>query len=276
MAMDFIKIDQGKCTRCGLCVKACRGVLGMGEDGPEVVRPLCIACGQCVAVCPQGALDNAKSPLANQTPIKETPALGADLAAQFLRSRRSIRDYQQKPVPREKVLQILDIARMAPTACNSQGVAYHVVDNPAILRAIAAVITEWTEGELSRDSAMAASPWAPNSAAQIEIYRQTGEDIALRSAPCLIVAIADKNYAAPVRDNAYLSLAYAQLFAVSLGLGTCWAGLFEYCASSGHYPLLELLDLPENMQVMSGMMVGYPQYTYQRLVDRNPLQVTWQ
>jgi nitroreductase/NAD-dependent dihydropyrimidine dehydrogenase PreA subunit len=276
MTMDFIQVDQDKCTRCGLCVKVCRGVLAMGGNGPKVIRPLCIACGQCVAVCPHEALNNVKVPLDKQTSIKESLAINADAAAQFLRSRRSIRDYQQKPVPREKVLQILDIARMAPTACNSQGVSYHVVDNPDTLRAISAVITKWAEGELKRDSPMASSPWASNSAAQIEIYRQTGEDIVLRSAPCLIVAIADKNYAAPIRDNAYLSLAYSQLFAVAIGLGTCWAGLFEYCASIGHKPLLELLDIPEHMQIISGMMVGYPQYTYQRLVDRNHLDVTWQ
>jgi hypothetical protein len=36
------------------------------------------------------------------------------------------------------------------------------------------------------------------------------------------------------------------------------------------------LNLPENMHVTGGLMVGYPKYTYRRLVDRNPLQVTWQ
>jgi nitroreductase/NAD-dependent dihydropyrimidine dehydrogenase PreA subunit len=273
---DLIQVDQEKCTQCGLCIAVCRGVLSMGDDGLEVIRSVCIGCGQCVAICPQSALDNAKSPLIKQMPLKEMPVLDAATAAQFLRSRRSIRDYHQRSVPREKVLQLLDIARMAPTACNSQGIAYHVVTNSDTLRAIATVVTQWAEGELNRDSAMAASPWAPNSAAQIEIYHQTSEDIVLRSAPCFIVAIADKNSPAPVRDNAYLSLAYAQLFATSIGLGTCWAGLFEYCAASGYEPLLNLLDMPADMRVISGLMVGYPKYTYQRLVDRNPLQVTWQ
>lgn len=276
MATDFIQVDHDKCIRCGLCVKVCRGVLGMGGNGPEVIRPICIACGQCVAVCPQGAFNSAQAPLARQNSIKEALVINEDAAAQFLRSRRSIRDYQQKPVSRGKIRQVLDIARMAPTACNSQGVAYHVVDHPGTLKAIATVITAWAEGELNRDSPMAASPWAPNAFAQIEISRQTGEDTALRSAPSLLVAIADKRFTAPIRDNAYLSLAYAQLFAAAIGLGTCWAGLFEYCAASGHKPLLELLDVPENMQIITGMMIGYPKYTYQRLVDRNPLQVTWQ
>lgn len=277
MTSDFIKVNKDKCIRCGLCVRVCRGVLTMGEQGPEVIRPLCIACGQCVAVCPRGALDHAKSPLTGQTPIQETLSVSADAAAQFLRSRRSIRDYQQKPVAREKIRQVLDVARMAPSACNSQGVAYHVVDNRDTLKLIAEVVTAWAESELNRvSSPMAASPWAPNSAAQIEIYRQTGEDIVLRSAPCLIVATADLIYAAPVRDNAYLALAYAQLFANASGLGTCWAGLFEFCAASDYNPLLELLDIGDNRRVITGMMIGYPRYTYQRLVDRNPLQVTWQ
>jgi len=273
--MNLIKVDQEKCTRCGLCVAVCRGVLGVGKHGgPEVIRPLCIGCGQCVAVCPYAALDNLKSPCSKQM-IPQTSVLDAETAALFLRSRRSIRDYQPESVPREKVRQLLDIARMAPTACNSQGIAYHVIDNTDTLRAVAAVITKWMEDELNKKSAMAASPWALNSVAQLELHRQTGEDIVLRSAPCLIVAIAEKNSPVPVRDNTYIAFSYLQLFATAIGLGTCWAGLFEYCAASGYEPLLRLLDLPAGMQVISGMMAGYPKYTYKRVVERNPLQVTW-
>lgn len=48
------------------------------------------------------------------------------------------------------------------------------------------------------------------------------------------------------------------------------------CATSGYKPLLDILNLPENMKVVTaGLMVGFPKYTYKRLVDRNPLQVTW-
>ena len=276
MTMDFIQVDQDKCTRCGVCATVCPGVIGMGDNGPQAIRDLCVSCGQCVAVCPEGALDNTNAPLANQIPVGENAVLDSESAAQFLRSRRSIRNYQQKAVPRDKVRQLLDIARIAPTACNSQGVAYHVVDHPETLRQIAAAVIDWTEAELNSSPAMAASKYAPHTAMMVEIYRRTGEDTVLRSAPCLIVATADKNSFAVGRYNTYISFAYLQLFATSMGLGTCWAGLLEYCAASGYEPLLNLLNLPKNMQVTSGMMVGYPKYTYQRLVDRNPLPVTWQ
>jgi nitroreductase/NAD-dependent dihydropyrimidine dehydrogenase PreA subunit len=267
MNMDFIQVDQDKCTRCGICVDVCGGVLGMGDRGPQVVHNLCISCGQCVAACPQGALDNLNAPLANQVASKRTIDMDEETAACFLRSRRSIRNYLERPVPRSELKKILHIARLAPSACNSQGVAYHVVDHPDTLRQITAVIMNWTECELNRSSEMAASKYAHNTTMLVDIYRQTDEDVVLRSAPSLIIAIADKESDVSARDNTYIAFAYAQLFATAIGLGTCWAGLFEYCAASGHEPLLALLNLPQGKVVTSAMMVGYPQYTYQRLVD---------
>ena len=111
-------------------------------------------------------------------------------------------------------------------------------------------------------------------------YRRTGRDIVLRGAPCLVAAVADKNF--PDQNfplgwvNTPFILAYAELYAPSIGLGTCITGFFDACASTGYPPMLNILDLPENMSVTGGLMVGYPKYTYKRLVDRNPLQVSWQ
>lgn len=274
--LDFIQVNQDKCIRCGLCVNVCRGVLSMGSHGPEVSKDLCINCGHCVAVCPTEALDHTNSPLMNQVPLEKISVLDADTVAQFLRSRRSVRSYRQTPVPREKVRQLLDIARFAPSACNSQGVAYHVVDNLDILRGITVATIEWAEEEMKKVSSLSLSPWASNTAAQIKSYRESGQDVVLRNARCLVVAIVDKNFLPLGRDNTHFTLTYAQLYASSIKLVTCWAGLFEFCASSGYQPLLQLLNLPENKSVTGGLMVGYPVNQYKRLVDRDPLQITWQ
>jgi nitroreductase len=227
-----------------------------------------------VAVCPSEALDNVKAPLAKQIPLENVPVIDADTAAIFLRSRRSVRAYQKTAVPREKIGQLLDIARFASTAGNSQGVAYHAIDDRNTLRSITSVTMDWLEEKL-QSPPYAGSPFEAPFAAYLANYRQTGQDVVLRDAPCLVVAMVDQNFLSIGRDNAHFTLAYAELYAPSIGLGTCWAGFFNACAASGYQAMLNILKLPENMCVTGGLMVGYPLFTYRRLVDRNPLQFTW-
>jgi nitroreductase/Pyruvate/2-oxoacid:ferredoxin oxidoreductase delta subunit len=273
--MDLIKVDSTKCNKCGTCAKVCpTGVIGMDENGPTVLNQFCIACGHCVAICPSEALDNVKTPLANQLSLGNVPVLDKDAAALFLRRRRSIREFQNKPVPREMITQLLGIARFAQTSGNSQGVSYHVIDDRDTLRNITSVTIDWLE-EALQSPPYAGSQYAAPFAAHIANYRQNGEDVVLRDAPCLVIPVVDKNFLPVGQINTDFSLAYAELYAPSIGLGTCITGFFNACATSGYQPMLDILNLPENMYVTGGLMVGYPKYTYKRLVDRNPLQVIW-
>lgn len=245
----------------------------MGANGPEVVHDYCIDCGHCVAVCPNGALSHSRASLENQVPLKKSQ-VDAQTAAQFLRSRRSVRNFQNKQVPREKIRKLLDIARFAPSACNSQGVSYHAVDHPEKLKQIAAVVADWAEEDL-KHGALGKSPWSQNTANTIFRYREKGEDSILRDAPCLVIATADENRFSLGRDNTHFALTYAQLYATTFGLGTCWSGLVEYCAAAEYEPLLKLLSLPTSQKVTGAVLLGYPIYVFQRLVDREPLQITW-
>ncbi|MBN7772744.1 FAD-dependent oxidoreductase [Clostridium aminobutyricum] len=67
----FILRDPNKCILCGLCVRVCDEVMGVGALGlvhrgfdtvvkPTLEKPLlesgCVSCGQCVSVCPTGAI----------------------------------------------------------------------------------------------------------------------------------------------------------------------------------------------------------------------------
>ncbi|MDR1135796.1 MAG: FAD-dependent oxidoreductase [Clostridiales Family XIII bacterium] len=72
----FIIRDPNKCILCGLCVRVCDEVMGVGALGlvnrgfdtvvkPTLEKPLgesgCISCGQCISVCPTGALQERLS-----------------------------------------------------------------------------------------------------------------------------------------------------------------------------------------------------------------------
>ena len=99
-------------------------------------------------------------------------------------------------------------------------------------------------------------------------------DTVLRNAPHLILATSPKDFKNGVK-NTISAFSYLELFATSLGIGSCWAGLFEMCAFSNYYPLMKLFNIPEDKVITGAVMVGYSKYKYKKLVDRNPLDVTF-
>lgn len=267
----LLTVDYDKCIKCGLCIETCPvKLLEMGENGPEAVYlDICRMCGHCVAVCPQAAIDHKKNPLAGQVAIDKNLAVDAKAAYQFLRSRRSIRSYKDEAVSRDLVMQLLDVAHYAPSAGNAQGISYIVIGNKSIIEQAAELTVEWMEWVVKKDAKFHWSfPY------HIRMVREKGIDTILRKAPNLVLAISEKENAKG-RENTIFSLAYLELFAPTLGLGSCWAGLFEMCVFSGYAPLLDLLKIPPNYIFTGAVMVGYPKYQFQRLVCRNSLNVLW-
>ncbi len=84
-ANDLISRNTDKCILCGLCVRVCEEVMGKSAIGligrgfntvvePELSKRLadtdCIACGQCVSLCPTGAL-REKTAFVKSVPVEE-------------------------------------------------------------------------------------------------------------------------------------------------------------------------------------------------------------
>ena len=80
----FIKIDSNKCIRCGRCVATCSEILNVSALGfvnrgfRTIIKPAldkalhetnCVSCGNCIDVCPTGAL-NEKMPFRRSGPWK--------------------------------------------------------------------------------------------------------------------------------------------------------------------------------------------------------------
>lgn len=269
--MEAFKVNQDKCVKCGICGKVCpAGIIKVEDHGPKLLFPnACLVCGQCVAVCPQEALDHEKTPLANQVNLSKFPVIDTETAANFLRSRRSIRCYKEEKVNRQTLEQLINIARFAPSAGNTQGLSYIIIESSDILQKITALTIDWMEELINSGQS-----WAKRYAGLVKAYRKTGKDVILRGAPHLLVATAPVDLL-PGRDSGHFALAYVELFATTLGLGSCWAGYVENCAAAKYPPLLELLKVPEGKMVAGAIMVGYPGYTYKRLVDRNDLDLKW-
>ncbi|RLD15451.1 MAG: nitroreductase [Caldiserica bacterium] len=139
--------------------------------------------------------------------------------------RYSVRKYLDKDVEEEKLREVLEAGRLAPSACNYQPWKFIVVRDKETRRKIAEPTT-----------------W--------------GKFIA--EAPVLIVAckVRDGFPMGYWFDSAVLDIGIAvdhmTLQATHLGLGTCWIGDFN------EKIVKELLKIPENVRVVTLLTLGYP------------------
>ena len=259
--MSQITVDRTLCKKDGACVEVCPACVlaADGEKFPEAVyEGRCIFCGHCVAVCPQAALTHAGLPQEPFLPAaKELPA--PSLMDGFLMSRRSVREFKDRPIAREVLEALLDVARRAPTAGNSQKLHWIVVEGKAKLH------------EFSRETVNGARA-AGLSQALLQQWEE-GYDFVLRGAPALVVACAPEDYAWGKTDCA-IALTFLELAAEARGLGVCWAGYLTRFAAV-HAPLRRMLSVPDGLAVCGGLMLGEGKYRYRLIPPRKPLSVQW-
>lgn len=272
--MTLLDVDEKTCNRDGICARVCpMGVIDFSKGGLPAAsadaEALCIACGHCVAVCPTGSISHERMTVQHCPPVKKDFHLSAQQCEGFLRNRRSIRTYKRKPVPRDDIARLITVASYAPSGHNSQSPQWRVIDNTAQVNRLAGIVIDWMHWMTDNQPVIAAQLHMTRAIARWE----AGSDVILRGAPAVIVAHADKNErTAPAACT--IALAYMELAATSMGLGTCWAGYF-WAASQGFSPLVDALALPENHQSFGALMVGYPRFAYHRLPLRNAPLISW-
>lgn len=154
-----------------------------------------------------------------------------------IRTRRSIRSYDQKPVEKEKLLKVLEAARLAPSAANYQPCSFVVVTDIKVKESLrSAYGREW-----------------------------------FISAPVIIVGCVDtsKGWAKEGEEYWRVDIAIAMqsliLAAWDQGLGTCWVGAFN------EQEVKRALGIPKDVRVIAMTPLGYPAEHKGPVTDRKPL-----
>ena len=272
--MTLLIVDQKKCKQDGLCAAECpMGIIRFAGAGhyPELPiesEAMCIRCGHCVAVCPHGALDHAEVSLARCPEIDDKLAISPAQTEQFLRSRRSVRQFKDKPVEKAVMQQLIGIARYAPTASNSQLVEWLVINDSQRLHTVAAQVIDWMRSLLKDPKA----PTMPYYPVLVKAW-DAGIDSVLRSAPCLVTAMAPGPASVRMIDLT-LALSYLELAAPHYGLGTCWAGLLQG-AMLANPALKQAVGIPQDYPFHFPLMIGYSKVRYYRLPERKPPIIHW-
>jgi len=272
--MTTILVDSALCTRCGICSVVC--TMGIVDPSDENTLPkvqdakagMCIRCGHCEAHCPSQALILNDRPDEKVSLPPGAGTIAPEDMGYYLKKRRSVRHFANDPVPEEKILEILDIARYAASGGNGQPVEWIVVHDPVKVKKIAGLTVEWMKTLINSNHPM--SGYVP---VLIGSWGR-GNDVICRGAPHLLFAhIPDGNPIASV--DAIIALTHFDVVAPAYGIGTCWAG-FVAAASREYAPLKQFLELPRGRTFAYAMMFGTPQYGIYGLPRRKTLEVTWQ
>lgn len=268
----IIKIDESLCINCHACVRCCPGALIAKGKFPVPTADswtFCIDCGHCVAICPTGALQQRAMGPEDCEPIDNRLIPKFDDIRQFLIARRSIRGYVNRPIEKDKILQLLDVARYAPHGGNRQVLRWLVINDPAKVNQIAALTIDWMKSTKDTNPGL-------YHEAKLEVFIknwEAGSDQISRGAPCIIQAWANKDErTAP--PAAAIAIAHIQLAATTLGLGTSWTEGIGY-ASRAYRPLLDVLGMPEGQMPYATFLIGYPTEFYHRIPTRKAVDVTW-
>ncbi len=253
----MIHIDSTRCIRCGLCARVCLVHCFHMVENAVTVRheEYCLRCGQCTAVCPAGAVHLNGTDPDTLSPVQDFPA--AESLAALIRGRRSIRAFKDESVPRETLLQALDIVRYAPTGKNLENVRWLVLEGRPALRRAADAMVNLFRSEKSMAALVAA--------------HDRGEDPIFRGAPCAVFACAEGTYDLDI-VNCSIAVAALDLLLPAMGLGACWAG-YAMRAAALDERVRRAMDVDEKLRPMAGLMVGFPALRYRRIPERRALRV---
>ncbi len=147
---------------------------------------------------------------------------------EIITNRRSIREFQDREIPRVLVESLVEAIRWAPSAGNMQSRKFYFVFNQDVKKNLA-------KAALNQNF--------------------------IAQAPLTIVACLDRNISVRYGErgvNLYsiedvaASIMSMMLAAHSMGLGTVWVGAFH------ESDIIEILDLPDNLRPIAIIPTGYP------------------
>lgn len=284
MTTRTISIDRERCTACGLCATHCtEDVILRGADGaPRIGRAEhCLDCGHCAAVCPAAALtrNQARPP----APSPRRP-VSPEAMESFLRGKRSCRFFRSRPLEREQLARLVDIAATAPSSKNCQERTFIVVTDRQRLDAIRGDLVKNNRKICRLLRAMLARPlrWLLPKETVAALRRilgsmqrclereAGGEDAIFYDAPA-VVFIGGIRQDVFGKDNALAAQHYLMAQAEAMGIGSCIMGY----AQAAPRILAKHLEVPRFYRVYGVVALGQPRYRFHAAAERKPAVVDW-
>ena len=178
-----------------------------------------------------------------------------------VKERRSIRNFKPVPVPDAVILQLLECARLAPSASNSQPWRFVVIKDSVIKKKLVEYAYNLRFIEFAPciivccvDLSVRTQKNAKRRITELVIdgaYADIG-DISYILPEILNPDIDPSQLLNECEFGCAIAAEHIVLAAISMGLGTCWIGMLE------NDKVHQLLNLPEEIRVVKLLALGYP------------------
>lgn len=166
----------------------------------------------------------------------------------LINKRESVRGYLDKQVEREKIIKIIEAARVAPSACNTQPWKFIVVNDKEITREVAKNLYEPMIG--LNKFALTAPVFIVVVGEKRNLTSKMGELIKKKDYTSIDIGIASEHIC---------------LAATELGLGTCMMGWFK------EKEIKKLLNINKNKEIHLVISLGYYDEKEPRNKVRKPI-----
>ena len=179
--------------------------------------------------------------------------------------RRSIRKFAPDDVPDEMIAQMLEAARLAPSASNRQPWRFLVVKDKKVKAELRRICLEQ---QFIEEAPVVFVCFGDLARYSLEARRKRRDELDRAIGSERSGRFADPEYRAyleslpvppreelltPVTANTYIAIEHLVLMATALGLGTCWVGGFTDASELNH-----LFGLGDNLAPIAVVPVGYP------------------
>ncbi len=180
-----------------------------------------------------------------------------------INTRRSVRDYTDRPVSDDVIESIIDAGIHAPTGFGIQPWRFVVVKDKAIMEQMSTHCKPRLLKQLEGVDI--------DEAVEFKKVLKTEEFNIFYNAPVLVIVLGNKN--APTADfDCAMCAQNMMLAAHAMGLGSCWIG--TACLVQDNPEMLQRLKIPEDYKVVAPIIFGYGG-TAPAAPPRNDPVITW-